>query len=655
MSAAITHDQAHDHAHDHSHHEQSWIWKYVFSTDHKTIGIQYAVTGLLFLLFGFFLMILMRWSIAYPGVPVPGIEVIRAIPGLGWAFEEMFGRWLNSDGSLNGELYNMLGAMHGTIMVFFGIVPLGFAGFVNFVMPLQIGTIDMAFPKLNMLSYWFFFVSCVGMVISFFVGTGPVQTGWTMYSPLASTMHVGVTNVWSHGHTWWLLSMVFNISASLLGSVNVVTTAINLRAKGMSWFRLPFFTWAMFIIGFLLLLAFPPLEVAALLQLSDRVFGSSFFLPTGLMEGGKHLDISGGGNPLLYQHLFWFLAHPEVYVLILPAFAILTDVIPNNVRRPLWGYKMMVYSLLTLAFLSFLVWAHHMYLTGMGTMMSTYFQITTVLISVPSVILLTCLMITLWGGSIRFNTQMLFASAFLPMFGIGGLTGLPLAFSFIDLALHDTYYVIGHFHYVVAPGTLFALFAGVYHWYPKATGRFMSDKLGKWHFWPSLIGMNLIFAPMFIQGLAGFHRRWYDGGKYFEQTNSFQNWSTTLTHKIGAFFGLDIPDNMLSLNVLMTFGALVLALGQVFFIWNFWSSIKGGKKVSNDNPWGATTLEWATPTPPPHGNFVFDVNAHRGPYEYSLPGHPVDFFPQWETEHGKPKPDGSDAPAKTEHAHAAHH
>ena len=637
MSAAATsHEHAHDH-HAHDHHEPGFLRKYVWSTDHKTIGIQYGITGLLFLLFGFFLMLLMRWSIAYPGVPLPAIAEIRAIPGLGDAFESMFGRWMNADGSLNGEIYNMLGAMHGTIMVFFGIVPLGFAAFGNFVMPLQIGTIDMAFPKLNMLSYWFFFISCVLMVYSFFVGTGPVQTGWTMYSPLASTTGIGVTSVWAHGHTWWLTAMVFNISASLLGSVNFIATIINLRTKGMTWMKMPFFCWAMFVIAFLLLLAFPPLEVAAILQLSDRVFGSSFYLPTGLMEGGKHLDISGGGSPLLYQHLFWFLAHPEVYVLILPAFAILSDVIPCNARRPLWGYKSLVYGVLTLGFLSFLVWAHHMYLTGMGTMMSTYFQITTVLISVPSVVLLTCLMVSLWGGSIRFNTQMLFASAFLPMFGIGGLTGLPLAFAFIDLALHDTYYVIGHFHYVVAPGTIFALFAGVYHWYPKITGRFMSDRLGKWHFWPSLIGMNLVFAPMFIQGMAGFHRRWYDGGKYFENTAGFQNWSTTLTHKIGGFFGFNIPDNMLSLNIVMSVGAFILALGQVPFIINFWFSIKGGKKIENDNPWDATTMEWATPTPPPHGNFLFEPVAHRGPYEYSVPGHGADFFPQWETEQGKPE------------------
>ena len=647
-AAAPTHDQAHDHGHDH--HELGFIQKYLWSTDHKVIGVQYAISGLIFLLFGFMLMMLMRWSIAYPGQPMPGFTFVSSIPGIGWIFEQAIGRWA-AGGVINGELYNMLGAMHGTIMVFLGIVPLGFAGFVNFVMPLQIGTIDMAFPRLNMWSFWLFLVSGIGMFASFFLGTGSVQTGWTMYSPLASTTNLAVTNVWMHGHTWWLLSMVFNISASLLGAVNVITTVINLRAKGMTWMRLPFFCWAMFVVAFLLLLAFPPLEVAALLQLSDRVFGSSFFLPTGLMEGGQHLDISGGGSPLLYQHLFWFLAHPEVYVLILPAFAILAEVIPANTRRPLWGYKAMVYGVLTLGFLSFLVWAHHMYLTGMGTMISTYFQITTVLISVPSVILLTGLMISLWGGSIRFTPQMLFASAFLPMFGIGGLTGLPLAFTFIDLALHDTYYVIAHFHYVVAPGTIFALFAGVYHWYPKVTGRIMNDFLGKLHFWPSLLGMNMIFAPMFIQGMAGFHRRWYDGGKYFEQTSSASNWFTELNSNFFALFGMDVANNLLGLNVLVSFGAFILAIGQVPFILNFFLSVKGGKKVESDNPWHATTLEWAAPTPPPHGNFDFEPVVVRGPYEYSVPGMNQDYFPQWESEPGK-RAETSAAPAT---AAAAHH
>ncbi|MEZ0387402.1 MAG: cbb3-type cytochrome c oxidase subunit I, partial [Verrucomicrobium sp.] len=324
---------------------------------------------------------------------------------------------------------------------------------------------------------------------------------------------------------------------------------------------------------------------------------------------------------LLYQHLFWFLGHPEVYVLILPAIAIVSDVIPANIRRPLWGYKSMIYGVLTLGFLSFIVWAHHMYLTGMGPVVSTFFQITTVLISVPSVILLTCLMITLWGGSIRFNTAMLFACAFLPMFGIGGLTGLPLAFSTIDLFLHDTYYVIGHFHYVVAPGTIFGLFAGIYHWYPKITGRFMSEKLGRLHFWPSLVFMNLLFSPMLIQGMAGFHRRWHDGGMAFQGTTG------------GEWMGIPL----LKLNEVMSFAAWGLALAQVPFIINLFFSIKGGKKVKSDNPWHATTLEWATPTPPGHGNFLEDPVVYRDAYDYSVPGAETDYSPQWLPEGVKPE------------------
>ena len=627
MSAATaTHDHHGEHAHDHSHdHHELGFWrKYIFSTDHKVIGVQYGLSGLIFLLFGFFLMMVMRWTIAYPGTPMPGMVGLGNLPLVGGFFANWVEQWAPG-GVVSPALYNMFGAMHGTFMVFFGIVPLGFAAFGNFVMPLQIGTVDMAFPKLNMMSFWFFFISGVIMFGSFLLPTGAVQTGWTMYSPLASTDQMGIKSVWMHGHTWWLLAMVFNISASLLGSVNFITTAINLRAKGLTWFRMPFFSWAMMVTSFLLLLAFPPLEVAALLQLGDRVFGSSFYLPTGLIEGGNRLDISGGGNPLLYQHLFWFLAHPEVYVLILPAFAIVSDVLPCNARRPLWGYKAMIYAVLTLAFLSFIVWAHHMYLTGMGTMMSTFFQITTVLISVPSVILLTCLMITLWGGSIRFNAQMLFATAFLPMFGIGGLTGLPLAFNFIDLFLHDTYYVIGHFHYVVAPGTIFALFAGVYHWYPKITGRYMNDFLGKIHFWPSLVFMNVIFGPMLYQGMIGFHRRWYDGGKYFEQVTSGHLWT----------------------NELISFGAWGLALSQVPFIINVFMSIKGGKKCTSDNPWGATTIEWAAPNVPPHGNFTSDPVAYRGPYEYSVPGMERDFMPQFEAD--------PNAPATQPVAAKAHH
>jgi cytochrome c oxidase subunit 1 len=606
MSAIATtpDDLSHsDHAHEHVHHEKSFLYKYIFSTDHKIIGLQYGLSSLLFLLFGFFLMMVMRWSIAFPGKPLP---IFGALLGEHWA----------PNGVVSSDLYNMFGAMHGTIMVFLGVVPLGFAAFGNYVVPLQIGAVDMAFPKLNAWSFWLFFIGGTLMLLSFFLPTGAAQVGWTNYSPLATTVqYLDVKNIFFTGQSQWLLAMIFIISSSLLGAVNFVTTILNVRCKGMTWMRMPFFVWAMLVTGFLLLLAFPPLEVAAILQLFDRVFGSSFFLPTGLTEAGKHLDISGGGSPLLYQHLFWFLGHPEVYVLILPAISIVAEIIPCHVRRPLWGHKTMIYAVLVLGFLSFIVWAHHMYLTGMGTVVSTFFQITTVLISVPSVILLTCLMITLWGGSIRFNTAMLFACAFLPMFGIGGLTGLPLAFSMIDLFLHDTYYVIGHFHYVVAPGSLFALFAGIYHWYPKVTGRFMSEKLGRIHFWPSLLFMNLLFGPMMIQGMAGFHRRWYDGGMAFEDTTK----------------------NLLWMNELMSFAAWGLALSQVPFIFNVFFSIKHGARVTSDNPWHATTLEWDTPTPPGHGNFLHEPVAYRQPYEYSVPGAEHDYQPQFLPDGAKPE------------------
>ena len=358
----------------------------------------------------------MRWSIAYPGEALP------------WYLRLLFVDRFVSDGVMDGSLYNMFGAMHGTIMVFLGIVPLGFAAFGNYVTPLQIGAIDMAFPRINMASFWSFFIGGMMMLGSFFMPSGAAQVGWTNYSPLATTAQLEYANVFWTGQTMWLMAMVFIITSSLLGAVNFIATIINLRAKGLTWMRLPFFVWAMLVTGFLLLLAFPPLEVAAIMQLMDRLAGSSFFVPTGLFVNGQPFDVAGGGSPLLFQHLFWFLGHPEVYVLLLPAIAIVAEVIPANTRKPLWGYRSMVYAVLTLGFLSFIVWAHHMYMTGMGPWVSAFFQTTTVLISIPSVILLTCLLISLWGGSIRFTTPMLWACAFIPMFGIGGLTGLPLAF-----------------------------------------------------------------------------------------------------------------------------------------------------------------------------------------------------------------------------------
>ena len=593
MDNVATADQVAHADHGHDAHESTFLRTYVFSLDHKVIGIQYAITAMLFLLFGFSLMMLMRWQLAFPGQPIPVIGTF-----LGQA---------NAPGGIMlPEFYNQLGAMHGTIMVFLGVVPLAVGGFGNYVLPLQIGAPDMAFPRLNMASYWSFFLGGVVMFASFFVPGGAANSGWTSYAPLSV--------IATQGQTWWLIGMLFLIASSLLGSVNFIVTTLQLRAPGLSFMRLPFFVWAQLVTSFLLLLAFPPLQAAGVLQLMDRVAETSFFMPSGLVVTDQVLPYSGGGSPLLWQHLFWFLAHPEVYVLILPAMGIVAEVIANNTRKPLWGYRALVYSVIFLGFMSFVVWAHHMFMTGMGTTMSSFFQTTTMIISVPSVVVLSALLISLYGGSIRYPVPMLFALAFLPMFAIGGLTGLPLGLTAPDLHFHDTQYVIGHFHYVVAPGTIFALFAGIYYWYPKATGRVMSEILGKIHFWGSFVAIQFVFMPMFITGLAGVNRRLYDGGMTYAHAQEVMGW-----------------------NAVMSYGAWALGFFQIFFIFNFFWSIRNGKQV-DDNPWQSTTLEWQTPSPPPHGNFTTPPEVHRGPYEYSVPGASSDFVMQGAGADADPSP-----------------
>lgn len=612
------------------HHIDLPFWrKYIFSIDHKVIGIQYGITGLMFLFIGFTLMTLMRWQLARPEEPVPywifvsipavigviimliggkknpyfslGGLLFLGVSGLIWYFfSDLTDSSLRTPfGIIKPEFYNEMGAMHGTIMVFLGVVPLAVGAFGNYVLPLQIGAPDMAFPKLNMASYWVFFVGGVLMLGSFFQPMGAAQSGWTSYPPLANI---------NPGQTMWLIAMIFVITSSLLGAINFIVTTVQLRAKGLTWMRLPFFVWTQFVTAFLLLLAFPALEAGAILQLMDRVAGTSFYMTSGMIVGGKVLEIAGGGSALLWQHLFWFLAHPEVYVLILPAIGIVTEIIVNNTRKPLWGYKWMVYSLFFMGFMSFLVYAHHMFITGMGNIAATWFQITTMIISIPSIIFLAVLVFTLWGGSIRFNVPMLFAISFIPMFGIGGLTGLPLGLAPPDIHLHDTYYVIGHFHYIVAPGTLLALFAGIYYWFPKMTGKKLNDLLGKIHFWGTIIGMNLVFGPMMIQGLAGVSRRLYDGGATYDHAQP-----------------------VLFLNEWMSWGAWMIGIFQIAFILNIFLTLRKKKNATN-NIWESTTLEWsAAPSPPiAHGNFDSVPEVFRSAYEYNVPvnGSVKEFYPQ---------------------------
>ena len=546
-------------------------WRdWITTIDHKKIGILYGGAALFFFLVGGVEALLMRLQLATP------------------------------DGTVLGaDTYNQVFTMHGVTMVFLVIMPMA-AAFANYLLPLQIGARDVAFPRLNALSFWLFLAGGLFLNSAWLLGGAP-DGGWFGYAP-----NTGIIFSPGNGMDFYALGLQITGIASLVSAMNLIVTVLNMRAPGMTLFKMPVFTWMILVVQFLLLFAIPVITVALFLLLFDRNFGANFFNP------------QMGSDPLLWQHLFWFLAHPEVYVLVLPGMGIVCEVIANNTRKPIWGYKFLVGSIVVLGFLAFIVWAHHMYMTGMGTVISAFFQTTTLLISIPSIIILTCLFISLWGGSIRFNTPMLFALAFLPMFGIGGLTGLPLGFNFSDVALHDSYYVIAHFHYVVAPGTIFAIFAGVYYWFPKMTGRRMNERWGKVHFWSSLIFMNLIFLPLFAQGMAGMSRRMSDGGATYSLANP-DNADVT----VGA-----LSDTIMGMNVSISAAAWAMLVAQLPFIINLFWSVKHGEKIESDNPWQATTLEWETPTPPPHGNFNKEIKVYRDPYEYSVPGANKDFSPQ---------------------------
>src|SRR5499433_1171807 len=571
MSEAIRHAEArHAGA---AHHEVGFIRHYVYSTDHKMIGKQFLTLGLFGLLMGGILALLVRWELAFPEQPVPG---------MGWVPEPtMFG------GIIPPETYNAFFTMHATIMIFFAVMPILVGCFGNFLIPLMIGARDMAFPFLNMLSFWTAVPAGILMLASFLVTGGAASAGWTSYPPLSAVpAYSGVE--W--GQNLWCLSLIILGASSLMGSVNYITTVINMRAPGMTWFRLPLTIWALFITAILLLLALPVLTAALGMLLFDRLGGTHFFLPP------------GGGEPLLWQHLFWFFGHPEVYVLILPAMGIASDVLSTFSRKPIFGYHAMAFSMIAIAFLSWVVWGHHMFVSGMNPMLGTAFMMSTMVIAIPSAIKTFNWLGTLWGGSIRFTAPMLFALGFVSNFVIGGLSGVFMASTPVDIFIHDTYFIVAHFHYVVA-GIIFALFAAVYYWFPKMFGRTMNERLGKIHFVLTYIFFNGAFFPMHFLGVAGHMRRIYNPTQY-EFLQPMQHW-----------------------NVFITVSALILGASQIFFLYNFFWSLFAGKKAER-NPWQANTLEWVAASPPPHGNFEVQPVVYRGPYEYSSPEVKEDWLPQ---------------------------
>ncbi|MEP5256374.1 MULTISPECIES: cytochrome c oxidase subunit I [Winogradskyella] len=584
MSATI---DTHDHEdHEVHHHKETFVTKYIFSLDHKMIAKQYLVTGTLMGIIGILMSIMFRMQIAWPSEP----NVL---------FEALLGKWA-PDGVMSADVYLALVTIHGTIMVFF-VLTAGLSGtFSNLLIPLQIGARDMASGFLNMVSYWLFFISCIIMVSSLFVEAGPAAAGWTIYPPLSALpMASGGSGM---GMTLWLISMAIFIASSLIGSLNYIVTVINLRTKGMSMTRLPLTIWAFFVTAIIGVVSFPVLLSAALLLIMDRSFGTSFFLSDIFIQGEVlHYQ---GGSPVLFEHLFWFLGHPEVYIVILPAMGLVSEIMASNSRKPIFGYRAMIASILAIAFLSTIVWGHHMFVSGMNPFLGSVFTFTTLLIAIPSAVKAFNWITTIWKGNLQMNPAMLFSIGFVSTFITGGLTGIILGDSALDINVHDTYFVIAHFHLVMGISALYGMFAGIYHWYPKMFGRMMNKNLGYLHFWITAICAYGVFFPMHFIGMAGLPRRYY--------TNS----------------SFPLFDDLANTNVIITVFAIIGGIAQIIYLYNFFVSIYYGKKAEQ-NPWKSTTLEWTTPVEHIHGNWPGALpQVYRWSYDYSKPGHDVDFVPQ---------------------------
>jgi cytochrome c oxidase subunit 1 len=583
---ATTHEVHHDEHHVH-HHNETFISKYIFSMDHKTIGKQFLITGIVWAIIGGLFSVLFRLQLGFPDQSFPILETF-------------FGKWAKG-GQIQPEFYYALVTIHGTVLVFF-VLTAGLSGtFANLLIPLQIGARDMASPFLNMLSYWFFFLASVVMFSSLFITTGPASGGWTVYPPLSALGQASQGSML--GMDLWLISMALFIVSSLLGGLNYISTILNMRTKGMSMTRMPLTIWAMFFTAVLGVLSFPVLLSGAILLLFDRNLGTSFYL-SDIVVNGEILP-NEGGSAILFQHLFWFLGHPEVYIILLPAMGMVSEILSVNSRKPIFGYMAMLASLFAICILAFLVWAHHMFVTGLNPFLGSIFVLLTLLIAVPSAIKVFNWLTTLWRGNIRFTVGTLFAIGFVSLFISGGLTGIFLGNSTIDIHLHDTMFVVAHFHIVMGVASMFGMFAGVYHWFPKMFGRYLNNTLGYIHFWVTLVGAYLIFWPMHYQGLAGMPRRYLDKSSWV----SFSQ------------FG--------DLDKMITVVSIIVFAVQLMFVFNFFYSIFKGRKVTNNNPWSANTLEWTTPIKPGHGNWEGEIpEVHRWPYDYAKDGR--DFIPQTE-------------------------